>query len=125
MGVMPYIAILAELTSDDVLDTAHDWQYKRRRDYPPDADIWSFRHRWREEKAIIKTALLKGTYRFDLPTQSRCSRAKPFVIRHATVLRRQDKARRSGEPSRGARQRQRIRNSSVSQPLNAAGPIRA
>ena len=61
--------VLDELASDGVLDTAYDWLCKRRRGYPPDADIWSFRHRWREEKAIIKTALLKGSYRFGLLTR--------------------------------------------------------
>ncbi len=61
--------VLAAVASDDVLDTAYEWLCKRRRDYPPDADIWSFRHRWREEKAIIKTELLKGSYRFGLLTR--------------------------------------------------------
>ncbi len=63
--------VLDELAADDVLDTAYLWLCKRRRDYPPDADIWSVRHRWREEKAIIKTALLKGAYRFGLLTRTR------------------------------------------------------
>ncbi len=27
----------------DVLDTAYDWLCKRRRNYPADADVWSFR----------------------------------------------------------------------------------
>ncbi len=61
--------MLDELASEDVLDTAYEWLCKRRRDYPPDADIWSFRHRWRKEKAIVKTTLLKGTYRFGLLTR--------------------------------------------------------
>ena len=41
------MAILAELTSDDVLDTAYDWLCRRRRAYPADADVWSFRQRKR------------------------------------------------------------------------------
>ncbi len=40
------MTILAELTSDDVLDTAYDWVCSRRRDYPADADVLSFRQGW-------------------------------------------------------------------------------
>ena len=61
--------MLDELAADDVLDTAYAWLCKRRRDYPANADVWSFRHCWREEKAIIKTALLEGSYRFGLLTR--------------------------------------------------------
>ena len=43
MRAIPHIAILAELTSDDVLDTAYDWLCRRRRAYPADADVWSLR----------------------------------------------------------------------------------
>ncbi len=55
-----------ELASDDVLDTAYAWLCKRRRDWPPDADVWSFRHRWRQDKAMIRAALLDGSFRFGL-----------------------------------------------------------
>ena len=37
------MAILTELISDDVRDTAFDWLWRRRRDYPAAADVWSFR----------------------------------------------------------------------------------
>ncbi len=60
---------VADLISDEVLEQAYAWLCKRRKDYPPASDIWSFRHRWREEKAIIKTALLEGSYRFGLLTR--------------------------------------------------------
>ena len=36
---------------DAVMDAAYAWLCQRRRDWPADADIWSFRHRWPEEKA--------------------------------------------------------------------------
>ena len=39
MWANPYMAIVAELTSDDVLDTAYDWLCRRRRAYPADADV--------------------------------------------------------------------------------------
>jgi len=33
-----------------VLDDAYEWLCHRRRDYPADADVWSFRRNWCEEK---------------------------------------------------------------------------
>ena len=69
MGAMPHMAILAELTSDDVLDTAYGWLCKRRRAYPADAEVWSFRRQWTEEKDRLKRRLAAGRYRFDLLTR--------------------------------------------------------
>ncbi len=69
MGAIPHMAILAELTSEDVLDTAYGWLCKRRRDYPANADVWSFRRQWTEEKDRLKTRLAAGRYRFDLLTR--------------------------------------------------------
>ena len=69
MGAIPYVAILAELTSDDVLDTAYDWLCRRRRAYPADADVWSFRQAWAQEKDKLKAALAAGRFRFGLLTR--------------------------------------------------------
>ena len=69
MRAIPHMAILAELASDDVLDTAYDWLCKRRRNYPADADVWSFRQAWAQEKNKIKAALASGRYRFGLFTK--------------------------------------------------------
>jgi hypothetical protein len=76
--------ILAQITSDDVLDTAYEWLCRRRRDYSPHSDIWAFRRDWARAKEQIKGELLSGTYRFSLLTRitlqdgeqctSRCSR---------------------------------------------------
>ncbi len=63
------MAILADLTSDDMLDTAYDWLCKRRRNYPADADVWSLRQAWAQEKNKIKAALASGRYRFGLLTR--------------------------------------------------------
>ncbi len=63
------MAILAELFSDDVLDTAYDWLCKRRQNYPADADVWSFRRQWPVEKVRLKTELAAGRYRFSLLTR--------------------------------------------------------
>ncbi len=63
------MAILAELTSDDVLDTAYDWLCRRRRDYPAEANVWSFRQAWTQEKDKLKAASASGRYRFNLLTR--------------------------------------------------------
>ena len=62
------MAILAEFTSDEVLDTVYDWLCGRRRDYPAAADVWSFRQAWAQEKDTLKTTLASGWYRFNLLT---------------------------------------------------------
>ena len=69
MGAIPYMAILAELTSDDVLDTADGWLCRRRQNYPADADVWSFRQTWAQEKDKLKAMLAAGRFRFGLLTR--------------------------------------------------------
>ena len=54
------------LLTDENLDSAFDWMCQRRKDWPPDADIWRFRHNWPEEKAQLRTDLLEGTYQVGL-----------------------------------------------------------
>ncbi len=54
-----------------VLDTAYDWLCRRRRAYPVDADVWSFRQRWPAEKDRLKAELAAGRYRFGLLTRIR------------------------------------------------------
>ncbi len=66
MRAIPHMAIVAERTSDEVLDTAYGWLCRRRRDYPADADVWSFRQGWAREKDRLKAALAGGRYRFGL-----------------------------------------------------------
>ncbi len=66
MGAMPSMTIIAQLTSDDVLDAAYDWLCRRRRAYPADADVWSFRQGWAREKDRLKAALAAGRFRFGL-----------------------------------------------------------
>ncbi len=61
--------ILTQLTSDEVLDTAYDWLCQRRRAYPADADVWSFRQAWAREKNKLKAALVAGRFRFGLLTR--------------------------------------------------------
>ena len=64
------MAILAELTSDDVLDTADGWLCRRRQNYPADADVWSFRQTWAQEKDKLKAMLAAGRFRFGLLTRN-------------------------------------------------------
>ncbi len=56
--------LLSRLASDAVLDVAYGWLCHRRRDYPADADVWSFRHHWPVEKMRIQADLLAGDFRF-------------------------------------------------------------
>ena len=69
MGAIPYMAILAELTSDEVLETAYGWLCRRRRNYSADDDVWSFRQRWPAEKDCLKPELAAGRFRFGLLTR--------------------------------------------------------
>ena len=57
---------MQRLISESVLDAAYAWLCRRRRDYPADADIWSFRRHWPEEKRRIREELLVGHYTFSL-----------------------------------------------------------
>jgi len=50
------MSILAQLASDDVLDSAYEWLCRRRRDYSANSDVWSFRRCWQREKAHIHSA---------------------------------------------------------------------
>jgi RNA-directed DNA polymerase len=50
------------------LEQAYVWLCRQRAHYPPDADVWSLRWRWPQEKAAIQRALRAGTYRFDPQT---------------------------------------------------------
>ena len=54
------VTILAQLVSDDVLDSAYAWLCRRRRDYSANSDVWSFRQCWPREKERIKAELLSG-----------------------------------------------------------------
>jgi RNA-directed DNA polymerase len=58
------MTVLAQLTSDDVLDSAYEWLCRRRRDYSANADVWAFRRNWPREKEQIKDDLDSGNYRF-------------------------------------------------------------
>ena len=53
-GIISLEMILAELASDNVLDTAHDCLCRRRRDFPADADVWRFRQRWPQDNKRIR-----------------------------------------------------------------------
>ncbi len=63
------MVILTRLTADEVLDNAFAWLCKRRRAYPADADVWSFRQAWAQEKDKLKAALAAGRFRFGLLTR--------------------------------------------------------
>ncbi len=58
--------LLGRLASDAVLDVAYGWLCHRRRDYPADADAWSFRRHWPGENRRIQADLLAEDFRFAL-----------------------------------------------------------
>ncbi len=66
---MAHMVTLAHVARDAVLNTAYDWLCRRRRDYPADADVWSLRRSWAEEKERVRTDLLAGRYHFALLTR--------------------------------------------------------
>jgi RNA-directed DNA polymerase len=81
--------LTAALATDEVLDAAFAWVCRRRRDWPADADIWSFRRRWPDEKQRVKEALLTGRFRFALlqrVTKADGSEADLWSARDALVL---------------------------------------
>ncbi len=59
------MTIIEELGCDTVIGAAYLWLCKRRRDYPANADIWSFRFDWANEKSRIQRGLLSSDYRFE------------------------------------------------------------
>lgn len=60
------MAIIGHLASDDVLDAAYEWLFRRRREYSANSDVWAFRRDWAREKERIKGELLPENCRFSL-----------------------------------------------------------
>ena len=58
--------ILDQLASDEVLNSAYGWLCGRREGYHHNADVWSLRFGWHEEREEIRRDLLSGRYRFGL-----------------------------------------------------------
>lgn len=69
MTVLQYVRqsamMMEQIASEAIMDEAYAWLCHRRLDYPANADIWSFRRNWRDEKQRIRSDLLRGLYRFD------------------------------------------------------------
>lgn len=58
--------LTAAIVSDTVLDAAFGWLCQQRRDWPANADVWSFRRNWLKlEKSRVQAALLSDRYRFE------------------------------------------------------------
>ena len=57
---------MTQIASDGVLNDAFEWLCHRRNDYPPSADIWSFRRDWETERGQLQTLLRAEAYRFDV-----------------------------------------------------------
>ena len=56
----------AELVSDQVSEQAYAWLCRRRKDYPADADVWSFRRNGAAERRLIRTQLEAACTAFPL-----------------------------------------------------------
>jgi hypothetical protein len=69
MAAQDQTMMMAQLTSDVVLDEAFEWLCIRRKEYPDRADVWDFRRNWAPEKARLRADLLSGDYRFGLLTR--------------------------------------------------------
>ncbi len=57
------MTLLAQRTSDDALDAAHDWPCRRRRDYSANSEVWAFSRCWPREKEQTKDKLTWGSTR--------------------------------------------------------------
>lgn len=60
-----------EIASDQIisitqqqLDGAYQWLCHQRKDYPPNSDIWTFRHNWQKIKSELLKAIISGNYVF-------------------------------------------------------------
>jgi len=49
-GIILPMTILTEIASDDVLEEAYACLCRRRREYSANADVWSLRRYWSQEK---------------------------------------------------------------------------
>jgi hypothetical protein len=81
--------LTAALTSDAVLEAAFAWVCLRRRDWSPNADIWSFRRNWPNEKQHLKGDLCSGRLRvglLDRVTKADGREADLWSARDALVL---------------------------------------
>jgi hypothetical protein len=58
------IVLLEEVASDASLDRAYAWLCEQRKAFPENAEVWTFRHRWPDEKPRLRADLLAGRYRF-------------------------------------------------------------
>ena len=62
------------LAAEDLLEQAFHWLCQRRKDWPPNADVWHFRRDWLAEKAHIQKDLLAGTYVIGLLIRERLAK---------------------------------------------------
>jgi retron-type reverse transcriptase len=68
------VLTLADIATDDVLESAYNWLCTRRKDWSAGSDVWRLRHHWSVEKAQLREELLAGTYEVGLLTRVTLSR---------------------------------------------------
>jgi hypothetical protein len=52
-----------EIASESVLPQAYTWLCERRREYPPNYDVWNVRWQWEEIRPQLQDQLRAGAYR--------------------------------------------------------------
>ena len=57
--------MLEELTATKTIDQAYTWLCTQRIKHPANADIWSFRFHWEDNRAELATQLRNGSYHFE------------------------------------------------------------
>ena len=55
--------LIAEITSDEVLDLAYDWLWQRRERTSHNNDVWDVRWRWADLTPCMRRQLLAGEHR--------------------------------------------------------------
>ncbi len=80
--------LIQRIASDFVIDTAHDWLCKRRKDYSHNDEVWDIRFRWDEFKPHLQKTLLRGEYTISsqIVIKTRDRRTELWSAKDALVL---------------------------------------
>ena len=61
---MPKEALKPLTVTKQQLDIAYQWLWQQRKHYPANADIWSFRFHWENNKSKLLKEINSGNYEF-------------------------------------------------------------
>ena len=68
------------------LDAAYQWICKKRVNFPPNADIWTFRYHWLETRHRILDEVNRGDYWFFPLQQIKKAMDRSFIFGHRLIL---------------------------------------